>query len=54
MLASSATSISGCQVLMVRATMVNSVRIRAVKLMATTWINSSSKSNRAPNMIIPP
>ena len=40
--------------LMVRATMVSSVRISAVKLMATMWINSSSNSSRAPNMMTPP
>ena len=32
---SSAISMMGCQVLMVRATIVSSVRMRAVKLMAT-------------------
>jgi len=40
--------------LMVRATMVSSVRMRAVKLMATTWMNSSSKSRSAPNMMTAP
>ena len=35
--ASSARSMRESQVLMVRVTMVSSVKMRAVKLMATTW-----------------
>ena len=51
---SSASSMMGCQVRMVRATMVSSVRMSAVKLMATMWRKSSSNSSSAPNMMTPP
>ena len=50
----SAKTMSQCQVLMVSATIINSVRMRAVNDMATTWMNSSSNRSKAPNMITPP
>ena len=46
--------ISQCQVRMVSATIMSSVRIRDVNEMATTWMNSSSNKSKAPNMITPP
>lgn len=39
---------------MVSATIKSSVKIRAVKEMATTCTNSDSKSSRAPYIRIPP
>lgn len=51
---SSAINMMGCQVRMVRATIVNSVKIKAVKLMATMWRKSSSNNNNAPNIMTPP
>ena len=48
------TPMSQWKVRMVRATMSSSVTIRAVNEMDTTWMNSSSKSSRAPNMMMPP
>ncbi|TNN65262.1 hypothetical protein EYF80_024551 [Liparis tanakae] len=45
---------SQCHVCMVRATISSSVRMRAVKEMATAWTNSESKSSNAPYMMMPP
>ena len=54
MLPSSATTISQCQVRMVSPTITSSVTTSAVKVMATTWRNSSWRSRKDPYMIILP
>ena len=53
-LKSSEKTMSQCQVRTVRATISSSVRMREVKVMATTWTNSDSKSRNAPYIIMPP
>lgn len=50
----SANSIVQCHVLIVKATIINSVRIKAVNEIATMCMKSSSNRNNAPNMMIPP
>lgn len=50
----SAIIIRWCQVLIVSATIINSVRINEVKLIATMWINSPSNIISAPYIITPP
>lgn len=43
-----------CQVWTVIATIISSVKMRAVKLIDTTWIKSASNNNNAPYMITAP
>ena len=50
----SATIINQCHVRIVNATIINSVSIKAVKEIETTWINSSSNNSKAPNIMTPP
>jgi hypothetical protein len=49
-----ATNINQCHVWIVNATIISSVIIRAVKLIATTWIRSESKVYNAPYIIVAP
>jgi hypothetical protein len=50
----SARTIAQCHVRIVNATINNSVNMSDVKVIATTWINSSSNNKNAPYIIIPP